>query len=476
MNVEEIIYSNNIDNFKKYSILIKRFILEQLINNEDISKYQNCINYFILTNDLNFHDSLKNIKICCIYLNCVNDLYLCNYINNNEIIISKSLNIFTNNLLLNKKSNKNSFQNISRQINMNIIKEKLNIIRSDIPKNIIILDEIYNEFNINIPIFQNIYNYLKKISINNINEINKRLEYIKILIETIYKLILNDSVDIEIIIDDKENFLNSVRIISLIFIKINNLLIKKSINDNNDDENIDILLNNKENIKEIINIFNKNEDEEFDIKLYKINIINVIKLYKKINFYNNTEFDIVYFLENLINEFIQIKEILESNFYNKIDEYFLNFSDQIKILIKYIDDNDETDNYLLNSFNDIIIDLIINLNKDNNIESIKNQYLNNKNENEKKYLKNQIESIEKLIDINLYHNIKLLYNSINKLNELIILENQLNSQIDEIELDNNIENIKKIRLELIEEIKKYKLNIDIMEIKLKNVIEKIDLK
>jgi hypothetical protein len=69
-----------------------------------------------------------------------------------------------------------------------------------------------------------------------------------------------------------------------------------------------------------------------------------------------------------------------------------------------------------------------------------------------------------------------LYNSINKLNELIILENQLNSQIDEIELDNNIENIKKIRLELIEEIKKYKLNIDIMEIKLKNVIEKIDLK
>ena len=64
MNIEEIIYSSNTNNYNKYSIPIKVYILNLLVKNENIDRYRECINYFILNNDINFHDCLSGLFGC----------------------------------------------------------------------------------------------------------------------------------------------------------------------------------------------------------------------------------------------------------------------------------------------------------------------------------------------------------------------------------------------------------------------------
>ena len=494
MNIEEIIYSSNTNNYNKYSIPIKVYILNLLVKNENIDRYRECINYFILNNDINFHDCLSGLfglNISRIYLNCLNDSYLCELVNNNIIIISKSINLFNSDYLHKFPDFNITFKNLNQEIDIDIIKDQLDGLNDDIENNIEILDNIYNEFNISDTLFKRIYDLILKISTNNINEINKRNEYIKIVLTDINKLVFNNNDDIKLIISNKDELLNGIRVISIINVKIKNLL-----NGKNDIENIDKLLNDKDNIKEIISIFNKTDSEELDITLYKSNITNVIKLYTRINQYNKSNksnisytpsIDIIDYLDELINEYIQISSLLESNFYSKINEYLTDFFRElykkIQTIIKYYEDCDEEydRSELLNCFNESIIELIENLSNDSNIESIKIRAKNIDNNtldiNEKAYLNNQLIEINNLLDIDLFIKIQTFYELIlvknstsYKLENLLNLHNELNTQIINIDSENDRENIIKIKTELNEEIEKNKKLLENIEIDLKKLI------
>ena len=486
MNIEEIIYSSNTNNYNKYSIPIKVYILELLVKNKTIDKYQECINYFILKNDINFHDCISGIyglNISKIYLNCLKDLNLCELVNNNIIIISKSMNLF-NSDYLHKFLDINInliIKNINTEIDIDIIKDQLDGLNDDIQNNIEILDNIYDEFNISNFLFKRIYDLILNISTNNINEINKRNQYIKIILIDINKLVFNND-DITNIISNKDEFLNGIRVISIIYIKIKNLL-----NGKNDSENIDKLLNDKYNIKEIISTFNKTDSEELDIKSYKSNITNVIKLYTQINLYNKSNIDIIDYLDEKINEYIQISSLLDSNFYNHIDEYLTEFFKElykkVNTIIKYYEDCDEEydRNELLECFNESIIDFIENLKNDSNIESIKIRAESTLDTNtvsqEQSHLNNQLIEINNLLDIDLYIKIKSLYeliffkkSTLNKLDTLLNLHSELNNQIINIDSENDRENILKIETELNEEIEKNKKLLENIEIDLKKLI------
>ena len=123
MSVEDLILLNNIDIFKDNNVKIKIFLLDKILNNIELIKYKFCIDYFILNNDVNFIDSLVNKNIALILFNCLNDPLLNKFFDNNQIIISKSLNIFNNEQMFD--FNIISFKNLKLEYDSNYIHEKL---------------------------------------------------------------------------------------------------------------------------------------------------------------------------------------------------------------------------------------------------------------------------------------------------------------------------------------------------------------
>lgn len=97
MNIQNIIHSNDSILLNKHEINIKIFLLDLIKKNLlDNKKYEDIINFFILKKDRNFCDSLNSIEISNILLNCLNNPHTVNIFNSNQIIISKSLDIFYN--------------------------------------------------------------------------------------------------------------------------------------------------------------------------------------------------------------------------------------------------------------------------------------------------------------------------------------------------------------------------------------------
>ena len=187
-----------------------------------------------------------------------------------------------------------------------------------------IFDKIYKKY-----VFQN-----KKSKI----EINKRIREISYLITKIYKLVLNENININDI--NRDIFINSIRIISILKFKYLQL-------ESKDREELNI-----DTIKELLLIFKKEETEseiekEIDYELQKKNILNIIILHDKlcnefctkktidINETNETNEDIIDFIERMFNEYDTLnellKEIINTHF---IDELFSNFITEMSSFIE----------------------------------------------------------------------------------------------------------------------------------------------
>lgn len=305
-------------------------------------------------------------------------------------------------------------------------------------------------------------------------EIQNRINEITVILKLIYKLVLKE--DLNLANFDLQEFINMISIISIIKLKIDDILIAKNIKD------IDILFNDhKECLKEVLQIFNNNE---LEINPESINNIKgVINKYDKIlDILNNTNEPIEY-IEQLYNEYqqcIQLKEI----FINNIDQYLINFIRNIKEYIELLDnindlENDENDNN-----DDVHLDLLFELNKqictmfqeiqnDSNIQVYYNRSEEcNVNSEEYAYLKYEINKINNILDHIYFNNFnEICYinlkqnNIIRKINKLTNLQNSLEKNINDLkptlidkELDkSNITNVEIDNINLINEELKKKL-------------------
>ena len=513
MNINKIIYSNNNSEYSKYSIDIKKFLLNLLIINEDIStKYIDCINYFILINDENFCDSLNDINICNILLNGLNDPYLSNLFNTNQIVISRSINIFNSNNTDNIdnifNNRKYSLKNINLNCDVSEIKSKLIKLDSEnLDISVGILDDIYNiiindkEEKICI-IFTRLYNKFNRIIKLNKSEVNRRLKRITIIIENIYKLVLNNNEQIDNIYNEhRENFINSIQIISIIKLKIDNLL-KEHKKDTKIDIKIDyiddLFKNNPKIINEILAIFtnsNNSDSASNDENIIGSNILhikNILKMYENIlniiNLSNDTinieisEIDIdINYIDGLFDEYSNLKLIENSFLENHIDNQISIFIEDIKEFISLNENCDEDDHNILIELNKLIIELITDVKNNQNI-NILNVRLNeleeleglnkisSNNQCEISYLKKEIDEIELFCNIELFESIQKIYNlnfKKNKINSnllsIVNLNDELELQLTDINYYTDEEsyiNIQKINEELIKEINKGKKTIE----------------
>jgi hypothetical protein len=523
MNINKIIYSNNNSEYSKYSIDIKKFLLNLLIINEDIStKYIDCVNYFILINDQNFCDSLNDINICNILLNGLNDPYLSNLFNTNQIIISKSINIFNSNNTDNIdnifNNQKYSLKNINLNCDVSEIKSKLIELNSEkLDISVGILDDIYNIIihdndKKKCIIFTRLYSKFNKIMKLNKNEVNRRLKRIITVIENIYKLVLNNNEQIDNIYNEhRENFINSIQIISIIKLKIDNLL-KEHKKENQIDTKIEtkidyidnLFKNNPKTINEILAIFrncNNSDSESNDENTINSNILhikNILKMYENIlniiNLSNDTlniskpelEIDINY-IDGLLDEYSNLKSIENSFLENHIDNQISIFIDDIKEFISLNENCDEDDHNILIELNKLIIELISDIKNNQNI-NILNVRLNeleeleefkgldglneisSNNQCEISYLKKEINEIELFCNIELFESIQKIYNlnfKKDKINSNLLsilnLNDELELQLTDINYYTDEEsyiNIQKINEELIKEINKSKKTIE----------------
>ena len=328
MSIEEIIYScnNEYSNsfYSIYSLVIKKYLLNLLINKKTLEPYEECINYFIKINDVNFKDSLEDIRIAKILYNALNDKNVYIKFHKNEIIILDSFDLF--NQIYHINTINYSLENINLEFKL-----EFNINNLNKPIEIIsYIDNIYNEITgYNNCIFNEMYKKEKNIYMKKRIEINKRIKEISIIIKKIYKLVLNETIDVSDI--NHEIFINSIRIISIIKLKTKNTEL------------------NKDKIKELLLIFNGNQtneteteeetekenktDSEFENQ--KNNIINVIKVYDQLydEFGNDNE-DFIEFIERLFIEYNTLNEILEVLNENLMDDLLINFVSELKEFIE----------------------------------------------------------------------------------------------------------------------------------------------
>ena len=318
MNIEEIIYSNNNEYYNIYSLVIKKYLLNVLINKKkSLESYEDCINYFYKINDINFKDSLEDINIANILYNSLCNIKVYEQFHKNKIIISDSLDLFYESSAINY-SLENINLNFKFDFNFKYTKNTIDIISKidDIYKELTgqdncIFNKIYKKYN-----FQN-----KKKKI----EINKRIKEISIIIKNIYKLVLNDSIDINNF--NREMFINSLRIISIIKlkikddVKINDKLVifspldTKDTQDTKDNQDTQDTQNTQNTQKNILNI----------IKLHDL-------IYKE---YCNENEDIIEFIERILNEYDSLNEILNLIISDtKMDDLFNNFVKEINTFIE----------------------------------------------------------------------------------------------------------------------------------------------
>jgi hypothetical protein len=185
-------------------------------------------------------------------------------------------------------------------------------------------------------------------------EINKRIKEISYLITKIYKLVLNENININYI--NRYIFINSIRIISILKFKYLQLESKEK-------EELNI-----ETIKELLLIFKKEETEsekEIDYELQKKNILNIIILHDKLcNEFctrktNETNEDIIDFIERLFNEYDSLNEILKELINkNFIDELFINFITDMNSFIELNEKIEEDKINILKEFIKLTTEII----------------------------------------------------------------------------------------------------------------------
>jgi len=494
MEIEEIIFSNNLLLYDKYALNIKRFILEILVTQDLIlDKYQDCINYFILKRDKNFLDSLYNKNICSILYKGLNDPYMVNLFDSNQIIISKSIHLFNremnwSNWCTNANTNANPkrgytndntkgeytnvntkgvYTNLNINYNLNIyeIKNELLQLDTNIHESLKKLNNIYNKlFSNNNNLFTKMYNKINDIIDINKLELETRKKEITILIETIYKLVLGEKKTIIEI--NNETFINAVRIISIIYLKVDKLLNDKKI------DTVDDLFNeNKLYLNEILDVFNNKKDSKDTI----IHIKNIIITYNKIKEILRINENIVERIEELLDEFKGLSKININN----IDPYIHSFINDIKESILVLEKCDDESN-LIKELNTSIIKLFNDILDDNNIQVYYTRYDEvegcEKDEgSEKEYLQNQINIIEDVLDTSIFDSLNIKwYTYLNmtqitkKLEDIIPLQNSLNEDIKRLEIriaeteteNEDFENIRILNNDLIKKIENNKKLID----------------
>jgi hypothetical protein len=341
MNIEEIIYSCNNEYYNIYSFVIKKYLLNLIINNKLTNKYEECINYFISINDINFKDSLEDISIAKILYYSLNnhDTFTNKIFHKNKIIILDSLQMFNKSI-----SCLNEINYSLENINLNF-KFIFNFSNFDISY----IDNIYYDLTgYNNLIFTKIYNKIESIKMKQTIEIKKRLKEILLIIKKIYKLVLNDNNIQNISEINRETLISSLQIISIIKFKLK-----------------DSILNN-DTIKELLSVFNQEikqdslSDSEYEIQ--KNNILSVLLTYDKI--YDEYEcVNPVEFIEKLFLESDNLNEILlEINLLN-INELFINFANEMKTFIELNEQIMEDEINILKEFIRLSIDILIKINE-----------------------------------------------------------------------------------------------------------------
>jgi len=452
MNIEEIIYSCNNEYiystynpfYNIYSLVIKKYLLNLLINKKTIEPFEDCINYFIKINDINFKDSLEDLSIAKILYDSLNDKNLYIKFHKNEIIILDSYELFQSTEKQTELINY-SLENVNLEFKLDFnfyIISNLNN-SSDI---ISYIDNTYNLLTgFNNCIFNKIYKKVKSLLRKRIIEINKRIKEISLIIKRIYKLVLNENINICDI--NRESFINSISIILIIKLNYDKLIQDSELND--------------DKIKEILLIFNggkKSETQETEkteeteetekFNKQKNNILNVIKIYNQIYAEFGSE-DIIELLEKLFNEYDNLKELLEDTNENQIENLFINFVNEIKEIIELNEKILEDEINILKEFIKLTTEIIIRINDMFNDEF--NEYYN-------------LTYYENLFKIQLINFKKIQVN--NTYNNLLKLNNEL-KEMSHIE---NGPEVEKILEEVEKEIQKNKqliisYDVDIQKIK-----------
>ena len=150
--------------------------------------------------------------------------------------------------------------------------------------------------------FSLINDTINELSIKNMDEVKKRIKYIQIVIERIYKLILNDNKSIEKILKDKQSLISSIQIITIVKLKKDPLQLSQLFN-------LSKSINIDDHIKNLLNIYDKIDE----LLKYPQNILE--------------------YIEELINEYENLFEMLDDFFYNNVPEIIHQYVEEINLIL-----------------------------------------------------------------------------------------------------------------------------------------------
>ena len=150
--------------------------------------------------------------------------------------------------------------------------------------------------------FSLINDTINELSIKNMDEVKKRIKYIQIIIERIYKLILNDNKSIEKILKDKQSLISSIQIITIVKLKKNPLQLSQLFN-------LSKSINIDDHIKNLLNIY----DQIDELLKYPHNILE--------------------YIEELISEYENLFEMLDDFFYNNVPEIIHQYVEEINLIL-----------------------------------------------------------------------------------------------------------------------------------------------
>ena len=150
--------------------------------------------------------------------------------------------------------------------------------------------------------FSLINDTINELSIKNMDEVKKRIKYIKIIIERIYKLILNDNKNIEKILKDKQSLISSLQIITIVKLKKDPSQLSQLFN-------LSKSINIDDHIKNLLNIY----DQIDELLKYPHNILE--------------------YIEELISEYENLFEMLDDFFYNNLPEIIHEYVEEINLIL-----------------------------------------------------------------------------------------------------------------------------------------------
>ena len=479
MNIQDILASNNISYFNLYYLPLKKYLLYDLINDKSITQYNNIVQYFlssveinqITQTDINFKDSLENKQIANILLSVLNDSNICNLYNTNQIIILDNIELYqSNDFNLSTTFNSvlkydESLFNVDKEIELITTNIKLLDNNNDIYYNLNIIDNIYFQITGNKKKYSLLYEIIKPLSIKSIVEIKKTIREIKLIIKPIYQIVHESEEDDPDLESDYSTLLNMIQVILIIKTKIDLILKEKNIILLTYDLNtyrknlVDILETDPNIIRELLKIFNYSEDQ-IENELIESEIIEHI-LNSLENYYNiesiikknilSNEIEVVSYLENLYEEYETLNEMLNVYLDNSIDMIIKDFiisiratlnspseliDNLIKLLINLTMDIKENNNVLI--LDQRLIDLKNENNQNNNREIIK--ILKNKQNidiltSQILYSFNETSTIQEYIDINLF----IINENINNINYQI--KNIIEFYKNEYDIETTVDSI-----------------------------------